>query len=59
MNIKQNATKKEITDAYRNLIKMYHPDKVTGLAFEIQEIAEKRSKTINSAYDEIMQSFKK
>lgn len=58
LNVKQNSSIKEINDAYRNLIKMYHPDRVSGLGPEIQEIAEKYTKAINSAYDKIKRSFK-
>ena len=38
--------------AYRNKISMYHPDKVSSMGPEFNEIAERKSKEINRAYDE-------
>lgn len=37
--------------AYRNLVKSYHPDKVGHLAPEFTEVAERRMKEINQAYE--------
>ena len=54
LGILPGATRQEITEAYRNRIKLYHPDKVAGLAPEFRELAEERSKGINAAYDELM-----
>jgi DnaJ-class molecular chaperone len=39
-----------ISEAYRSLAQMYHPDKVAGLAPEFHEVAERRMKEINAAY---------
>jgi DnaJ-class molecular chaperone len=50
LNIGNNATQNEITSAYRKLVKMYHPDRVAGLAPEYREIAERKMKKINAAY---------
>ncbi|MBN2086687.1 MAG: J domain-containing protein [Anaerolineales bacterium] len=50
LNIDKCSTKKELALAYRKMVKMYHPDKIAGLAPEYREIAEKKMKIINSAY---------
>lgn len=50
LNVKPNATEKEIAAAYRKMAQMYHPDKVAGLGPEFKELAEERMKAINAAY---------
>ncbi len=45
------ANEAEVSAAYRRLAQMYHPDKVATLASDFQELAEKRMKEINAAYD--------
>lgn len=42
----------EIKLAYKKKISMYHPDKVSSMGPEFNEIAQKKSKEINAAYDE-------
>jgi len=51
------ATREEITAAYKRRISEYHPDKVAQLGDEIREVAERKSKQINAAYDEAMRRF--
>ena len=51
------ATREEITAAYKRRISEYHPDKVARLGDEIREVAERKSKQINAAYDEAMKRF--
>lgn len=58
LNVSDNSSKEEITSAYKKLAQQYHPDKVTGLAPEFRELAEKRMKEINAAYKELMATFK-
>jgi hypothetical protein len=55
LNIPRNATQDEANAAYRKMAQMYHPDKVAGLAPEYHEIAEKKMKDINAAYEQIRQ----
>jgi len=43
----------EIRQAYRQRISEYHPDKVATLGVELRELAEKKAKEINRAYDEV------
>ena len=59
LNIPNNASWEEISSAYKKMAQMYHPDKVAGLAPEYQEIAEKRMKSINAAYEELKRSHGK
>jgi DnaJ-domain-containing protein 1 len=54
LELDNNATKKEITLAYRNMVKKYHPDLIAGLAPEYHEIAESKMKMINSAYQKLL-----
>lgn len=53
LHVPRTATDSEITRAYRNLVQMYHPDKVEGLAPEYREIADTRMKAINAAYEQV------
>ena len=53
----QDFTK--IKASYRIAIAQYHPDKVSALGFEIREIAEKKAKEINHAYEHFRQKLKK
>jgi hypothetical protein len=50
LGLNPNATKKEIIDAYRDLVKKNHPDKVASLDPEFLKLAEYRMKKINEAY---------
>ena len=45
----QTVIKKE----YHKLAKKYHPDKVTHLGVELQELAEEKFKAVNNAYKDI------
>lgn len=54
LGIKQNASPEDIKKAYRQLAGKYHPDKVTHLGEEFKELAEKRFKEIQKAYQELM-----
>ena len=49
LGVSTSATEEEIKQAYRNLVKKYHPDKHRGTAFEKE--ATEKLKEINEAYD--------
>jgi CheY-like chemotaxis protein len=51
LNISRNATQEEIKRAYRRMAAEYHPDKTAHLGREIQELAYKKMKSINEAYE--------
>jgi DnaJ-class molecular chaperone len=55
LGISEDATEDEIKDAYRHKIQQYHPDKVPAhLGTELRDFAEKKSKEINRAYEELL-----
>lgn len=47
-----------IKSSYRKMIAQYHPDKVRVMGPEIREIAEKKAKEINEAYEHFRKKFK-
>lgn len=53
LGVRRNAGKEEIQAAYRKLANQYHPDKVAHLGKEFQELAEKRFKEIQAAYEKL------
>lgn len=57
LGVSPNASLDEIAAAYRKMAQMYHPDKVAALAPEFRELAEKRMKAINTAYEQLKKSF--
>ena len=50
LGIAPDASEAEIVAAYREKVRMYHPDKMSGLAPEYTEIAERGMKEINTTY---------
>ena len=53
LEIRPGASREEITAAYRRLVQQYHPDIVANLAPEFREVAERRMKEINAAYEQL------
>ena len=51
LQVTRGARKEEIRAAYLNLIKQYHPDKLSHLGKEFQDIAEEKTQGINRAYE--------
>ena len=51
LGISVTASADEIVSAYRNMAKMYHPDRLVNMAPEFTELAEERMKQINRAYE--------
>ena len=47
------ASDAEVDLAYRRLISQYHPDRLAGVAPELQRQAETKASEINAAYDRI------
>jgi hypothetical protein len=50
LGLSPGFSQKELKTAYREAIKMNHPDKVADMAVEFRELAERRSREINRAY---------
>lgn len=53
LGIADDASDEDIERAYRRLMAQYHPDRVAGAADEFRELAERRSRDINAAYDRV------
>lgn len=51
LEVSPDASLVEIRQAYKVKIGQYHPDKVSRLGSELRELAEKKAKEINSAFD--------
>ncbi len=51
LGLERSASQDEISIAYRRLAALYHPDKVSHLAPEIQTLANTRMREINAAYE--------
>ena len=56
LGVSPQATRAEITAAYREQISQYHPDKVVRLGPEIRSVAERKSAEVNAAYDQALKS---
>lgn len=56
LGISIDSTTEQIVAAYRQMAKMYHPDRLQHLAPEFIEMAELRMKEINIAYDYLKQN---
>lgn len=52
LEVGSGASLEEIKLAYKRKIRMYHPDKVAGLAPEFMVVAEAKAKEINVAYQQ-------
>ena len=55
LGVPPDATQEAIRKAYREKIKLNHPDKVAHLSKEIQEMAERQTKDLNRACDMLRQ----
>jgi len=51
LGVRPDASTEEIRAAYQRLMRENHPDRVADMSQEIRDLAEKRSKEINQAYD--------
>jgi uncharacterized membrane protein YkvA (DUF1232 family) len=54
LGVAKGASADEIKNAYRKLANKYHPDKVNYLGDEFKELANKRFKEIQEAYQELI-----
>jgi hypothetical protein len=57
LGLPTGASFEDASVAYRNLARQNHPDKVAHLAPEFHELAERRMREINAAFDQIRLSF--
>jgi len=56
LGVPPSASPEEITTAYQQMAKQYHPDRVAHLGPEFHDLAEERMKEINAAYDQLKDS---
>ena len=54
LGVSPAASEDEIKSAYRKLVNQYHPDKVSHLGDEFKQLADKRFKEIQEAYQHVM-----
>ena len=54
LGVGRSSPPEEIKRAYRRLATKYHPDKVNHMGEEFRELAERRFKEIQEAYQEII-----
>ncbi len=52
LDVSRDATQDEIKSAYRQKIKQYHPDKVSGLGEKLKALAETETQKLNAAKEE-------
>ena len=52
LQVPATATMDEIQRAYRQRMSEYHPDKVATLGAELRDLAARKAKAINVAYDQ-------
>jgi len=53
LGVASDASREEIARAYREQIKLYHPDRVSGMGPEIQRVAHEKTLAIQRAYEEL------
>ncbi|MFH1154618.1 MAG: DnaJ domain-containing protein [Pseudomonadota bacterium] len=54
LGVSKNATRQEIQSAFREAVKRYHPDRVSHLGKEFQDLANKKFIEINEAYNTLI-----
>ncbi len=50
LGVSPNATRAQITEAYRNLVQIYHPDRHVDSPPHVRDEADRRMKELNEAY---------
>jgi len=54
LEVDKTSALEEIKKSYRNKMKEYHPDRVSGLGQEFIKLAEEKAKEINMAYEQAL-----
>ena len=57
LEIHTNATEQEVTQAYRDMVKVWHPDRFPN-DIRLQKRADRKLKEINNAYERIVEHLK-
>ena len=58
LEIDESANEEEVKKAFRKMANKYHPDKVSHLGKEMQDLAEEKFKAVNDAYQQIKEHRK-
>jgi len=58
LEIDETANEEEVKKAFRKMANKYHPDKVSHLGKEMQDLAEEKFKAVNDAYQQIKENQK-
>lgn len=53
LGVRRGASREEIARAYREQMKLYHPDRVAGLGQELRRVAHEKTLDIQRAYEEV------
>ena len=53
LGVPRGASAADVTQAYRDRLKEYHPDRVAGLGPELQDLAHRKTLDIQRAYTEL------
>jgi uncharacterized membrane protein YkvA (DUF1232 family) len=56
LGLRPGASSEEVTRAYREQMKLYHPDRVSGLGEELQRVANDKTIEIQRAYEALQPS---
>ncbi len=56
LGVSPGATSEQIRAAYQRLVRENHPDRVADMSREIRDLAERRTKEINRAYEQLKRS---
>ena len=56
LGVPLGASWQEVSQAYRKLALLHHPDRVAGMGLGARGYSEERMKEINAAYDELRRS---
>lgn len=59
LGVKETATLQEIEDAYKKLMKQYHPDKVAPVGTDQWKEAQKIASALNKAREHMLKKIKK
>ena len=57
LGVRRGDSFDQIRRAYRERMKEYHPDRVAGLGAELRELAERKAKEINMAFEELKRTY--
>ena len=57
LGLKEGADKVDIKNAYRNLAKEFHPDKLSGMSKGIQDLAKEKFQLVQEAYEYLNKNY--